>query len=184
MFIVPQVNERTFRCCLFEACVSGDARVRKLGAGEDCQTEQRKREKHPGDSGTCFLELKSRVREMPFPAFWEVILQNSEDYKTSCKIHKRHFRTLNIYWIFFHSTVKNFESLLTIPSFHLSSFLPFTKLQSLSENMCNWKPTLKYFQPLGPHSPKRRLLEGELLYEILLYWSFSKKCFCNTYTHL
>ena len=41
--------------------------------------------------------LRSRVPEMPFPAFWGVSLQHSEDYKTSYKIHKRHFRTLNIY---------------------------------------------------------------------------------------
>ena len=33
--------------------------------------------------------LSSRVSEMPFPAFWGVMLQTSEDYKTSHKIPKR-----------------------------------------------------------------------------------------------
>ena len=74
-----------------------------------------------------------------FLHFWEVILQNCEDYKTSYKIHKRHHISgLWIYIEFFFILIfilinykilfKKFESLLTIPSFHLSSFLLFTKL--------------------------------------------------------
>ena len=43
--------------------------------------------KYLGDSGEYppGKSLRSRVPEMPFPAFWGVILQNSEDYKTSYK---------------------------------------------------------------------------------------------------
>ena len=41
---------------------------------------------------------------LPFSAFWDVILQNSEDYKTTYRIHKRQhiFKTLqlNIHLIF------------------------------------------------------------------------------------
>ena len=33
--------------------------------------------------------MPSRVPELPFSAFWKVILQNYEDYKTSYKVHKR-----------------------------------------------------------------------------------------------
>ena len=48
------------------------------------QIEQQRREKHLREFGPCPGNiLRSRVPEMPFPAFWGVILQNSEDHKTS-----------------------------------------------------------------------------------------------------
>ena len=40
--------------------------------------------KHPRREKRLGGGWKSRVPEMPFPAFWREILQNSEDNKTSC----------------------------------------------------------------------------------------------------
>ena len=67
------------------------------------QIEQRMGEEHLRGSGAYTGRcLRSRVPEMPFPAFRGIILQNSEDYKTSENTQKTtHFRTLNKYWLFF-----------------------------------------------------------------------------------
>ena len=72
---------------------SGGARVRRLGG----QTEEGRREKYLCVSGHAPGKiLSSRISEMPFPAFWGIILQNCEDYKTSCKIHKRQHISFHI----------------------------------------------------------------------------------------
>ena len=53
----------------------------RVGGG---QMEQQRREEHLRGCGACPGNiLRSGVHEMPFPAFWGVISQNSEDYETS-----------------------------------------------------------------------------------------------------
>ena len=96
----------------------GGARMRNLGA-TNRGTKARK------------TSRVSRVSEIPFPAFWGEILQNSEDYKTSYKIHKRQYISgLWIYIVFFHS---NFHINYNILSKNWRAFwqyLHFTYLHS------------------------------------------------------
>ena len=67
--------------------------LKDCGGGEGGgrgQIELRRCEKHPGGVGYAPQEiLRSEVSEIPPRAFWGLILHNSEDYKTSYKIHKR-----------------------------------------------------------------------------------------------
>ena len=55
-----------------------------MQGGGGGQMEQQRREEDLRGSGACAGNiLGSGVHEMPFPAFWGVILQNSEDHRTS-----------------------------------------------------------------------------------------------------
>ena len=55
----------------------------KTKGGGDKQSNEGVRNIYEG-AGACPGDiLRSRIPEMPFTAFWGLILQNSEDYKTS-----------------------------------------------------------------------------------------------------